>query len=207
MNGSDRPGMIGDEARLELAMAAANAERSNRPRHLVLAAAVALLISLVYLFVAMGSRASAASKLEHARIEIVNLEKVVGDVLATTQVGSSDRYAPNSRVIPYLEKFASHVGLPPVEVKPGTENTAGPEGFIQRAYRAVVTEQDPALLLQWVERVSHGEPLPENDKDPPPPPAVGLDISSIKLTPGRTNEDGKVLWSLDINFKRWERKE
>jgi hypothetical protein len=202
MNETRPQGAITEDARFELLMAAAAAERSNRPRALVVAACVLLVLALGYLLVSTVSRAAAVTRLAATRSEVRNLERVVNQLKELQATGTGDIHRAMNTTFGYIEKMAQSVGLPAVQVK-SSEGTSGPEGFVLRSYRATVVEQDPEKLLQWINKVEAGDLVPNDPIDPTP----GLQVGTIKLTPGKVLESGKVGWNLDVTFKRWERRE
>src|SRR6185436_16617255 len=134
-----------------------------------------------------------------ARTEIAGLQRVVADLRQTKEVGLGKKYEPSNLVVPYLEGLAQKQQLE-IEVKGGSDSTTGPEGFVQRSYRATVSDKDPARLLGWIDEALRGHPLVGEGAIEAVP---GLEVGSIKLTPGFTDqEEDKVKWNLEITFKR-----
>jgi hypothetical protein len=184
-----------DESRLELAMAAMRSERRNRPRALPVLALLVLAVAVGYLVWTFTLRATAATRLSRATSSLGSIEGVIGQLQAMQAQRDDPKYDPQNDMVGRLQRYAtSTIGLPRVEVQQKDPTTSATvKGFTKRVYTTIVADADPALLLEWVTKATDGQTFP------------GLEIEQIKLTPGRTLEDGKVAWTLDIAFRRWER--
>lgn len=185
-----------DDGRIELAMAAARTERRNRPRGLVVLAAVVLAASIVFLLWVLASRAAAATSLSRANASLAVIDGVTKQLDAMERQRASPRFNPENDMVGLLQRFAGSLGLPRTEVSSKDPTTAAAvKGFVKRTYSTTINEADPELLLSWVAQSSDGAKFP------------GLEIDSMRLTPGRTSETGRVVWNLDITFRRWERQQ
>jgi hypothetical protein len=183
-----------DDGRLELSMAAIRSERRNRPRALPIMAALVLVAALGYLMWTSAARAAASSRLSRSSSQLASIEGVVAQLKGVQAQRGDPKYNPANDMVGRLQQFAVQVGLPRPQVQEkDPTTTAGVKGFTKKIYTTVINDADPALLLAWVTRSTDGENFP------------GLEIEQMKLTPGPTLEDGKVAWSLDIAFRRWER--
>jgi hypothetical protein len=181
-----------DDGRLELSMAAMRSERRNRPRILLVVASVILLAALVNLLWTFTKRAAVATSLSRANASLANVGGVVDQLESLEEKRSSPRYDPQNDMEGMISRFAGQVGLVRPEVVVKNQSSAF-KGFQKRTYATQIPESDPDLLLDWMARATDGVTFP------------GLEIELFKLTPGRTLENGKIAWSLDITFRRWER--
>ncbi len=180
-----------DDSRLELAMAAARSERRNRPRLLIVIALIILIVAVINLLWTFTQRAAAATSLSRARASYANIQGVVAELESLAEKRSSPKYNPEIDLEGKLGRFAeSPIGLPKIEVSVRS-TSSNLKGFREMVYQAVVPEADPQLLLRWVTESIVAFP--------------GVEIKSLRMTPGRTLENGTVAWTLDISFRRWER--
>lgn len=181
-----------DDARLELAMAAMRSERRNRPRFLLLIALLVLVVAVVNLLWTFTSRAAASASLGRATASLANIQGVISQLQTLDERRASSKYEPDNDMEGKLSRYAVQLGLPRVEVA-AKEPSSSLKGFRKRTYTAQLPEEDPALLLSWVTKSTDGKTFP------------GLEVEQFKMVPGRTLESGKVGWTLDITFRRWER--
>lgn len=187
-----------EQARMELAMTAAAAERSNRPTRLVLGAFLLFLCALAYALMALGSKSAASLRATRAAGELANLRVVVADLKSAMQADSSDEFKPNTRIVASLREGATALGLPDPDFRTEESTTVKAEGFVYRRYSGKLIDQEPEVLLRWVRDATSGANR-----------IAGLQLDSIALRPGRTlpPEPGHVVWNLDVIFSRWERKQ
>lgn len=184
-----------DDARLELTMAAMRAERRNRPRMLLVLAALILVAAVVNLLWTFTKRATADAGLSRVSASLANVKIVVDQLKTLEEKRLSPKYAIDNDMDGKLMRFASEtIGLtrPEIQVRPGS---SGVKGFTKRLYPGTITEADPAMLLRWVSEATDGR-LPQ---------FAGLEVETLTLKPGRTLESGKVGWTLTVTFRRWER--
>lgn len=183
-----------DDGRLELSMAAARAERRNRPRLMLILASLILLIAIISVFWSFTARTAAHASLSRANSTIANIRGVVDQLEILEDKRLDPKYNPDSGMETKLQQFAVQVGLARPEVSAKDPNiSAAIKGFRKRVYSTVINESDPDLLMRWVAEATNGTSFP------------GLEVESLKLTPGRTLESGKIAWNLDVSFRRWER--
>jgi hypothetical protein len=181
-----------DDSRLELAMAAARSERRNRPRLLIVVALLILIVAAINLLWTFTQRAAAATSLSRARASLANVDGIVAELERLAEKRASPKYNAEIDLEGKLGRFAEdpRIGLPKIEVNVRS-TSSNLKGFKEMVYQAVVPESDPQLLLRWVTESLAAFP--------------GVEIKSLRMTPGRTLENGTVAWTLDISFRRWER--
>lgn len=203
MNGEQQtgvaPGAEEDQARLELAMAAATAERGNQPRGLVILGVVLLLGAMVYTGSGWMARTATLRKVEDARREARQVMAVAAKVEALREVQASRGLAADPRVGKAIEDLATAAGVKAdasgkALVIPETEVTGlAVPGVAQKKYTAKVTGQDPKALMQWLVGVQSSSET------------RGVEISQITLRPDASPAAGAGGgWSMDIEFVRWE---
>jgi hypothetical protein len=190
-----------EEVRQELQDLAAEAERRNRPRTLVVLGIALLMAALGYVVWAALARASAAEDLERRRQQAEDVRRRADEVVSLRthqeQTLAQDRFAPDPRLAAKLEDLAREVGMidTKVEERPDTsiEATRVPN-FSRRAYtlRFRNTAQPTAAVLSFLER-SQGL-------------APGLEAQSIILEPGRMlTQEGQTTVTGELVFVRWQR--
>jgi len=181
---------------LELAMTAMSAERSNRPRILILAAGLLLAIAIAYLGWGLVVSGAAKARLSKARGDYRNLESLVQQVRSNFDPTSTELYKPvtPSNVANKIQTHAESLGMPGVISSTGADiRSVNVKGYVQKQYSVNILEKDPRLLLQWLQKVVQDNEVP------------GMDISRVKLTPGFKLPSGAVGWNLEVTFKRWQR--
>jgi hypothetical protein len=183
-----------DDSRLELSMAAMRSERRNRPRFVVVIALLVLVGAVANLAWTFMARTAAATRLTRATASLGSIQGVIGQLETMEAERTSPKYDPMDMVV-RLQNFATQVGLPRPEVQAkDPQTTANVRGFNKRVYTTVISNADPEQILRWVAEATDGVTFP------------GLETDSFKLTPGSVLPNGKVGWTLDIAFRRWERK-
>jgi hypothetical protein len=186
------------QATMELAMTAASAERSNRPRRLIILALLLLVGATVYTLLALGARAAATSRVAREAGELANLRIVVSGLTSLTAVDSSDEFKPNTTITQTLRERATALGLPDPGTTTDENTTIKAEGFVFRRYNSRIEGVEADALLHWM-----------NDTTSGPNKIPGLQLYSVSLTPGRTlpPPPGHAGWNLRAVFSRWERKQ
>jgi hypothetical protein len=179
-------------------MTAAAAERSNRPRRLVIGAILLLAAATTYTLIALGSRSAAADRAGKESGELASLRVVVANLNAVTTAESSDEFLPNTKVTQTLREMATALNLPDPQTTTDENTTTKAEGFIYRKYNSRIEGAEADLLLRWVSGATSG-----------PGKIAGLQLYSVSLTPGRTlpPPPGHAGWNLRAVFSRWERKQ
>ena len=186
-----------DPARLELAMAAAAAERANKPRGLVILGVLALLIAGVYAFSGLMARASTIGTVEAERRTTRNVIDAVRKVQALQEKQSVRGLAPDPRIGKELEDLAQEHGVKADAtgkrlVIPESEVTGvAVPGIAQKKYVARFSGQDPGTVITWLAEVLTS------------PRTTGVELSMITLRPD-AGQNAAGGWTMDIEFVRWE---
>jgi hypothetical protein len=185
-----RIGGISEDTRVGLAMAASARERASRPRSLVLAAILLLLITGVAALLGVKARAqsradlrrwlSTQSESERLVSEYKSLDaklKASGDVQAGRKI--TDLFSR-------MEALAVRAGLKdkPALPRDATPTTRNGITIRETTYESV---RDPSLkaLLEWATLATSEIP--------------GLEVSSLRLQAESTG------WVMRIVFRRWEK--
>ncbi len=204
MNGEQQTGVPApasqDSARMELAMAAANAERANRPRGLVLLAAALLVGAAAYAVSGWMSRSATLAKVESERAKTRQVLAVVAKVQALRDKQATRGLAADPRVGKAIEELAAAAGVKADSsgrslVVPESEVTGmAVPGVSQKKYAAKVTGQDPKGLLEWLVNVQSSSET------------RGVEISMVSLRPDTAPPGGSSGggWSMEVEFVRWE---
>jgi hypothetical protein len=193
------------DAAMSLVLAAAGAERRNRPRTLVLAA-VALLVAagLFTLFSYQSlARARGAIALQHEQTRTI--EALAGEIAATMEQESRLIFDPDATVASKLESIGQIVGLETpvlIDQKPGGA-PPGTVNVVKRLYntRSPLRSLEIGPLVRWLEKACDGSIV------------QGLTPTSIRLRALRTGPTdkpagpGEADWELDVKFARIEREE
>lgn len=174
---------LSEEARFDLAMAAAAHERRNTPRHLVyLAAAVVLVGGIAALVEARAwSRAARETKAALARQAEVAAEVQEYVELKAKSGGVDKERATFDKMVSTGERTAEAAGLGKIG-KPREPDKPDVQGNLVKrtwAYSKIKSAQ-AGPLLEWVKTMLDEMP--------------GLRVSSIKLSPG---EQG---WTMDVTY-------
>ena len=180
------------DASLELAMAAASAQNASKPRYLIVFASLMLVFAVAYLLWVITAQGAAARQLNKSQASLDTLKVTIAQVKATYDPESMKRYEPNQRVINQLTTSAEQSGLPGV-VPSTAADIRNVKGYVIKQYSVSLAEKDPAVLLQWLQRVTNDSEIP------------GLDLARIKLTPGYKLPNGVVGWNMEVTFRRWQR--
>lgn len=177
------------DERFAIASAASASERENRPRHLVLLAAVAFAASLVYLSVQASERATAKRQLKSRVAEVERVEGMAAEIqrldeqIAANAVGSGVG-VPMPDVLSRLEGFATEAGLKdPLSHRRGPGRPEGGATLYTYPYEV----RDPSLeaVMTWLQKSVEGIP--------------GLEVQSVRIRPEPT------AWSVQVTLSRWER--
>lgn len=177
---------------LELAMAAASAQNASKPRYLIVLASLMLVGAAAYLLWVITAQGAAARQLNKSQASLDTLKVTIAQVKTTYDPESMKRYEPNQRVINQLTTSAEQSGLPGV-VPSTAADIRNVKGYVIKQYSVSIAEKDPAVLLQWLQRVTNDSEIP------------GLDLARIKLTPGYKLPNGVVGWNMEVTFRRWQR--
>ncbi len=188
----------GDDARMELLVAAGAAERANRPRGLVVLAGLFLLSALAYALAGVSARAAAGASVERELRQTAEIAKIAERVRALQAVQSLRGLEPNSRIGKEIEDLAAEAGLTADpsgrKLVIGESEVTGVAvpGVAQRKYTAKMTGQDAAAILRWLNSVQTSDRT------------RGVEISVLGLKPEPQGTRGA--WNVDVEFVRWERR-
>ncbi|GEM_PF-2477024 len=189
------PPSLAEQARLELNMAASGSERANRPRGFLYGAIALLIVASIYMLFGVRFRSSALARVEAARqqsgkiIELANETRALQSSLASRGVD----YNPQMPI--FLEQLAREKHAEPASAITEIGVGSSVANMQQKKYRATFVNQDPEALLAFLNATQES------------PLTAGIEISRLEVKPGAPNETtGQVLWKLDVDFSRWERK-
>lgn len=193
------PNSVVEQARLELSVAAAAAERANRPRVLVYLGVLLVVVALVALVMGLSARTKETLRLGRAREAAISLEKQKAELDALAAQVNSRGLAPDPRMAAALEALAT-VGAR-LQLQGGiSDSTDGignlPGGMVRKVYTArVAPGQDPASIMEWL--VASQDP--ENFK--------WLEISQLRFSPANAAGKGAMGgMNVEVKFSRYEKK-
>jgi hypothetical protein len=180
---------LSEDARFELAMAAAGRARRNRPTALLLAAGAAVVVAFLAAMWGIAARASAWSALVREQRASANLDRLSAEWSRLEDAkGEGDPRAGGAYpgIQTKMEALAITAGMKAAPNHPRTPN-AQKSGTIQIFEYHYIDVRDAELkaLMEWM-RLATAE-IP------------GLEVTSVVLTPEATS------WKLDVTFRRWER--
>jgi hypothetical protein len=188
-----------EQARLELSVAAASTERTNRPRIFVVGAILLLVMASIYALSGLFSLQSARLKTAGENARIREIEKLIAEYRKERSAQQSRIYDQDAQVGRKLEELMSQSGLSPVPQVGLLDNAGNAPGAVKRQYSVSLTDRDPALLLRWLDMVMTGSATSAGET------IQGLEIDQLSLVPGK-GQPGDVGWSMDVRFSRWERR-
>lgn len=185
--GSTPTPMTPDE-RYEIAAAAAAAERGNRPRHLLVIGAIALLVAAVALLVGFNKYNNAASRLRSTSREIHQIEQLAAQLTQLQAVADTGPSIGITEPIPTLlsqiEELARRAGVQGNIPIPRGTNPEAHGNYRRLTYPYKVTDETLSQPIQWI-RLALTE-IP------------GLGLDSIKVRPTAS------AWSVEVTFFRFE---
>jgi hypothetical protein len=186
-----------DDARLELAVAAAATERANKPRWIVFLAAGLLAITLVYTLTAVTARAAAFAQISKARDRTNQVLTMKAKIDQENAKLARRATAHNERVGETIESYAKTAGVklsgPVIDSKATAMSNVGMQ---QYKYTARGQNQDAYSVFLWLREI-------ETNSE-----AWGLELTRLKLSPGTTVEGSNppiAGWNVDVEFIRWEK--
>lgn len=191
------------DATMSLVLAAAGAERRNRPRALVLLAIALLVAAGVFALFSYQSLARAKGAIAFQREQTRTISDLANEINAITQQEATLIFDPDESVAGKLEAIGADLGLqPPVLINqlpggavPGVANVIKKQYNPRNALRSI--EIGP--LVTWLARASD------------PAFIQGLTPTTIRLRALRTGATdkpagpGEADWELDVKFTRIER--
>jgi hypothetical protein len=184
-----RAAAMGEDAKFELAMAAAGRERINRPRALLVLAVVVMLVALVAAAWGLASRRSARASLTRALADQAAVETMAADwkklLDEERDAGSEMMGKRMPDLLTQIEARATRAGLKD-KPSPPRQNPQTRAGVTVTEYY-YTNVKDPSLkaLLEWL-RLTTAE-------------IGGLEVYSLNLRPDPNN------WNMTVTFRRWER--
>lgn len=180
---------LSDDARFELAMGAAAAERRNRPRAMVVVSCVVLAVALVIAAAGVSARASARRTLARDLADQAAVEEMAqewerldaqaresGDVALGTKI-------PN--LVSKVEEAAARAGLKDPLKKPRVTPRSANGGTMNEYYYTDVKDPSLKALMEWLRLATTEIP--------------GLEIVGVDLKPEAT------AWNMTVTLRRWER--
>jgi hypothetical protein len=182
-----------EESRLELAVAAADAERANRPRWIVALGIVLLAIAIVFTLFQVSSRTAELIRVQVERDRTAKVENLKADLDRENARLVARGTKPDPRMGAKIEATAVRAGV--LLASPVTDSAAAglaSVGMKQVTYRAHAVNQDPLSILNWL-RIAQEEP-----------DTAGLELLEVKLTPGAGTPTNSPGWNVDVQFTRWE---
>jgi hypothetical protein len=192
------PNSVVEQARLELSIAAAAAERANRPRALVWLAALLVAGASVALVMALSARTKESLRLGKARDAALSLEKQKAELDALTAQVRSRGLEPDPRMAATLEAMATVGGL---QLQGGISDTADgmgnlPGGMMRKVYTArVAPGQDPAAIMNWLSATQDPQMI------------KWLEISQLRFSPANAAGKGALGgMNVEVKFSRYEKK-
>jgi hypothetical protein len=195
------PGARADAA-MSLVLAAAGAERRNRPRVFVVLAGVLLLGTGAFALESYRALTRANGAISYQREQTRTVASLVQDIEAMSEQESKLVFPADFRVASKLEDLAKELGLDGVVIEQHDGSPpAGAVNVKKKLYnpRSPIRAIDVGPVIAWLARACDGSVV------------EGLTPTSIKLTALRTGPTdkpaapGEADWQLDVKFTRLER--
>lgn len=180
-----------EDLRASLAAQASRAEQRNRPRALLLIAAIILIIGAWFGWSGYSRSTEAEARAAAAQRYSDNVLKAAGKLKALESQGAIEGYAPMTSLLSRIESHGTPAGLKsrvPIgssQTRPGTTPTTK----AWKSVRTTYTIRDPHLpaVLKWIDLVVADIP--------------GMEVHSITIRPEAND------WVVIVVFSRWERAE
>lgn len=182
---------ISEDARLELAMAAASRERWSRPRGLVVLAGLVLVGALVAAGSGLMSRASARSTAEARARDRVRVEQLLAELQKLDEQRALQGNEQAGQRIPDIlsrvERLATEGGIKEKLQAPREGTERRPSGNVELTYTYDnVRDANLGAILEWMSLVVSRVP--------------GTEVTSVKLNADQTQ------WTARVVFRRVERR-
>lgn len=186
-----------EDARLELSVAAAAAERRNRPLALVLVAGLALVIAAIYAVRAASSLAAARGEISLEQGTTRDIDFAATQIRHLSEGERAEIQQPDTGVGTKLTTLAGASGLPTAAPRftltqgdmPGSS-----AGANRKKYSVTIKDAPSQALLAWLVQATTS-----NDVG-----LTGLEVNSIKVRPAPGPGAG-VGWDAEIILTRLER--
>jgi type II secretory pathway component PulM len=183
------------ESRLELTLAAAEAERANRPRWIIVLGVVLLAVAIIYTLTQASARATMFGKIEGERSATRKVQDLRNAIDTETTNLARRGTAPDARVGQKIEDFARFAQITLAgAVTDQTRTGGGVPGMQQHVYTARAMNQEPDAVLSWLNSIRTSYE------------SSGLEITRLRLAPGAATAGGTAGWNVDLELARWERK-
>ncbi len=180
---------LSEEARLAMFRRAGEAERSNRPRWMILLAGLVFAGAVGYALLGWLERSDAIDTLRSAQGIDASLTLVLDEIVALREppeTGDIGPFPPLSTPQTEIQRLATRAGLDTLEPPTARESQVN-ERISRRTYQYTgVPHPSPTGLLRWLDSVERG--------------ILGMRVEWFDLKPNRAR-DG---WELSVRFSRLE---
>ncbi len=198
------------DAAMSLVLAAAGAERRNRPRTLVLFAALLLAAAGIYALLSYRTLSAARGAIAFQQQQTRTIKDLDASITAIEEKEARLVFEPDPRVASKLEELGKEVGLEnEMRVEQTSGSVAGTKNIARKVYTpkaappasGALRSIEIAPLVAWLTRACDGSVV------------QGLMPTSIKIKALRTGPTdkpagpGEADWELDARFSRIERDE
>ena len=184
-----------EEARLQLAVAGAAAERRNRPLLLVIGAVVLLLISGVYATRQLGALALARAAIGEEWDATEQIRILGEQIRKVSETGKAEVREPDTGVGEKLGRLATSAGLPSAKfsLTQGDMPDSTPK-VSHKKYNVTIKDAPSQSLVQWLVQATGTNDVGLN----------GIEVNQIKVRPAAGPGSG-VGWDTEIVLTRLER--
>lgn len=184
-----------EQARLELAIAAEQRQRANRPRGLVLAAGALVAIAAIALLMGLSARTAAQIELSSKRTALEKVRKAKATLEDLNRQVESRGLTPDPRMAGKIEAMAQASGVRLSGGVSDTTEVGNAAGMVRRLYTATIQPgEDPGAVMRFLASTQASDQT------------RWLEIDRLRFTPG-TPMPGKTAWNTDVRFARMERTE
>jgi hypothetical protein len=182
------------DARLELTVAAAAAERANRPRWIILLGCALLLISVIYALTQLSARATMFGKIAGERAQTRKVLDLKNSIESETLALAKRGTTPDPRAGGKVEGYALQTGVTLSGAVTDTTRSANSAiNMQQHVYTAKAINQEPLAVLNWLNTIQSQYET------------TGLEMTRLRLTPGGATTSGTAGWNVDLELARWEK--
>lgn len=179
---------------MELIAAAASAERSNRPRWLIMLASLVFVGAMIYLLMSMGGLARARTSLSQAEEQYTTVQRRA-EAYRKQATELANRAVPEDNATALkMEELGNLVGLQMRVTEPDRYPGYNERGVRRRALNVELSNADPALFTSWLHTVMNSEDL------------RGLQIRTLSMEPQPPRPGQPVGWRITVAFDRLERR-
>ena len=183
-----------DDARLELAVAAAAAERANKPRWVIVLGTLLLIVAVIFALASYSTRAAALGKAADEWKATEEVRKLKDALDVESAKLDARGTAQNPRVSAQIEALASAMGVVIAgNVGDSTMAAMSQLHLQQHQYNARTMNQDPENIFRWLIATQTS------------PEMAGLEITRLVFRPGGATATNTPGWNVDVQFSRWEK--